>query len=146
MTVISVETERTIEWASEFDKANFLSESSEFRACLNLISISYTGCINTDCRFCIWYWSKVGLISRFSLWWSLTLDMRKWFDNVTLKQICKVLNYQRQSCILFTTFLRYPNFSKSFHFNILLKFFILLYHQLCTINFQCSLRQYQMFW
>ena len=39
---LSVETERTIERASEFCKPKFSSEPSEFRACLNLISIPYS--------------------------------------------------------------------------------------------------------
>ena len=38
----SVETEQTIEQASEFCKLKFSSETSEFLACLNLISIPYS--------------------------------------------------------------------------------------------------------
>ena len=38
----SVETERTIQRASEFCKPQFSSEPSEFRACLNLITIPYS--------------------------------------------------------------------------------------------------------
>ena len=52
-----------------------------------------TGCINTDCRFCILNCSKVGLISRFLLSWNYSLGMRKLFNSATSLKIHKVLDW-----------------------------------------------------
>ena len=103
-----------------------------------------TGCINTDCRFCILNCSKVGLISRFLLSWNYSLGMRKLFNSATSLKIHKVLDWrssEEKSYILVTFFLTYSIFQKILPLNIFTKNVAIQYHQMCTINFQINLRQ-----